>query len=261
MEESKKKILWVISVLLILMSISFLSEVVIPSLLLLAVGIVLLPPVNKKIKEKIQDEQKIEDYKNARNIIAITLSLLFFVSVGSTEDNNQKNNIGSEPVQNSIEQQIKATDTPNAKETKETKKETETKKTTKTNGKYTGEKVKGKKHGYGTYKWNDGSVYKGNFKDDKIHGKGVLTIPKKGKYSGNFSKGKKNGYGTYTFSNGDVYIGNWKNDKMSGYGTYKFKNGEKYVGNFSNNKFNGKGTYTKNGKKYSGTWEDNQYIK
>lgn len=148
MEESKKKILWVISVLLILMSISFLSEVVIPSLLLLAVGIVLLPPVNKKIKEKIQDEQKIEDYKNARNIIAITLSLLFFVSVGSTEDNNQKNNtIESEPVQNSIEQQIKATDTPNAQETKDSKKETETKKITKKNGKYTGEKVKGKKTG------------------------------------------------------------------------------------------------------------------
>lgn len=38
-------------------------------------------------------------------------------------------------------------------------------------------------------------------------------------------------------------------------------NGDTYVGDFEDNKFNGQGTYTKDGKKYTGTWKNNEYQK
>ena len=105
------------------------------------------------------------------------------------------------------------------------------------NGKYTGERVNGKRSGTGTYTWNDGSVYEGEFANDQINGEGKLTIPGKGTYDGEFVNGKKSGTGTYEFVNGDKYVGNWSNDVMSGYGTYTFSNGDKYVGQFSDNIF------------------------
>lgn len=129
------------------------------------------------------------------------------------------------------------------------------------NGKFTGERINGKKEGEGTYIWNDGSVYQGNFSNDLMNGEGLLTIPGKGSYEGNFVNSKKSGKGTYKFANGDTYTGSWDNDAMSGYGTYTFSNGDKYVGQFVNNQFHGKGTYTSDGNKFTGTWINNQYQK
>lgn len=130
-----------------------------------------------------------------------------------------------------------------------------------TNGKYTGNRLNGKNTGNGTYVWNNGDIYEGEFENDLMHGTGKLSIVGKGTYEGKFVKGKKSGIGTYTFVNGDVYIGEWLDDKMNGEGTYTFANGDKYSGNFSNNMFNGYGTYTKNGQSYSGTWKNNSYNK
>ena len=130
-----------------------------------------------------------------------------------------------------------------------------------TNGRFTGERINGKKEGNGTYVWNDGSIYKGEFSNDLMNGKGLLTIPGKGSYEGNFINGKKSGTGTYKFTNGDTYSGSWDNDTMSGHGTYIFSNGDKYVGQFVNNQFHGTGTYTSNGNKFTGTWINNKYQK
>lgn len=127
-------------------------------------------------------------------------------------------------------------------------------------GTFTGTRVDGKKTGIGTYKWNDGTIYEGNFENDNINGTGKLTTVDNGIYEGEFKDGQKSGTGTYTFANGDIYTGSWENDQMSGEGTYTFQNGDKYVGNFSNNKFNGTGTYTTGGNSYKGTWKDNEYI-
>jgi hypothetical protein len=46
-------------------------------------------------------------------------------------------------------------------------------------------------HGYGTYTWAHGDVYRGYFKNDK-----------------------RDGQGTYTFSNGIKKTGLWKNDEF-----------------------------------------------
>ena len=130
-----------------------------------------------------------------------------------------------------------------------------------TNGKYTGNRVDGKKIGEGTYEWNNGDKYEGEFKDDLMHGKGKLTIVGKGTYEGEFVRGKKSGEGTFKFINGDRYIGEWVDDKMQGSGQYTFANGDYYKGTFANNQFNGSGTYTKDGKSYAGTWKNNEYNK
>ena len=88
-----------------------------------------------------------------------------------------------------------------------------------------------------------------------------MTIPTLGEYQGDFVNGKKSGKGKYTFANGDIYDGEWVEDKMSGQGIYTFANGDKYEGEFVDNKFSGTGTYTKDGKQYTGTWKNNEYIK
>lgn len=49
----------------------------------------------------------------------------------------------------------------------------------------------------GTYKWTDGKSYTGEWKDNSLHGFGVLIKPGK-KYQGYFANDKKNGLGIYT---------------------------------------------------------------
>lgn len=41
-------------------------------------------------------------------------------------------------------------------------------------------------HGDGTYTWNDGRVYNGEWSDDKMHGKGIFTWPDGRIYDGFF---------------------------------------------------------------------------
>lgn len=252
MEKVKKVILWVIGMFFIITFLVYVNQIIVPSMLILIAGIILLPPINEKIKNKLEDEEKVNKYKIIRNIMVIVFILIFGVNVPTqnkveNQTNNQNNsysinNVGDTINQTEIDKSVALT-------------------ITETNGKYTGERVDGKKEGTGKYEWNDGTIYEGEFSNDKINGQGKLTIPQKGTYEGTFVNGKRSGQGTYTFTNGDIYQGNWTDDKMSGQGTYTFNNGDTYVGEFSNNKFNGQGTYKKGSNKYTGTWSDNEYKK
>ena len=58
------------------------------------------------------------------------------------------------------------------------------------NGYYKGYWENGKKHGFGLYKWNDGSSYMGNWKEDKIT-EGVMTYSNGRKWQGTFENGKQ----------------------------------------------------------------------
>ena len=86
------------------------------------------------------------------------------------------------------------------------------------------------------YIWENGSSYKGEWKDGKKHGQGKFTYGKgKGKgdeYVGEFKSGYRNGQGKYFWSNGDKYEGEFKDDKPNGQGTYTWSDGRKYVGEF-----------------------------
>lgn len=61
--------------------------------------------------------------------------------------------------------------------------------------------------GYGTYVYSDGTSYNGEWKDNKHHGKGILS-----------------------FANGTHYEGEWQNHAMHGNGQYVDHLGRKWNG-------------------------------
>jgi hypothetical protein len=138
---------------------------------------------------------------------------------------------------------------------------------------------------YGISILSNGDKYKGEWKDNKVHGHGAWNYGYGNKYVGQFKDNKRNGQGTYTYSNGDKYEGKWKDNKAHGQGTYTFGkrddnlgklkygkfNGEenftyvtreKYQGQFKDVKKHGQFTFTKaNGDKYLLEYKDNKVVK
>ena len=86
---------------------------------------------------------------------------------------------------------------------------------------------------YGSFTWENGDKYLGEWKNSDFHGKGTFTFKdnRKGKneeykYVGDFKKNQSHGRGTFIFSNGDEYEGEYKNGLEDGYGIIKYKNGK-----------------------------------
>ena len=112
----------------------------------------------------------------------------------------------------------------------------------------------------GSFIFNDGNKYVGEFKDSKIHGQGTEIFADGGKYVGEFRDNNYHGQGTFTYASGNKYVGELRNNKRNGQGTYTFANGNKYVGEFKDDKFNGQGTYTfADGTVKEGIWKDWQF--
>jgi len=122
--------------------------------------------------------------------------------------------------------------------------------------KYEGDSVDGNFEGKGTYYYEGGNCYEGEWKRGLKHGKGKLYYnyeSYKIQYEGNFSKGNFEGKGIYYWKDGSYYIGDFVNGSKHGYGTYYVKGGKiKYEGGFANDKFEGNGIYYCN--------NDNYYI-
>lgn len=125
-------------------------------------------------------------------------------------------------------------------------------------GWYTGQWDNGKKAGAGTGKiiYENGSVYEGEFMDGKCHGTGKVIYESGSVYEGEFQNGKLQGQGTYTNVNGSVYTGYWNDGERTGKGTGKeiYDNGY-YEGEFYNGQRHGQGTYVwTSGSQYTGQW-------
>ena len=107
------------------------------------------------------------------------------------------------------------------------------------------------------------SMYQGEFKDGKEHGKGTITWwPTGDSYDGEWNKGERCGTGLYTWYNGDKYKGQFKNGKQHGKGKRTWDTEEEavwgawdteastrkvsssYDGEWSDGLFEGKGVYT-----------------
>lgn len=65
-------------------------------------------------------------------------------------------------------------------------------------------------NGVGIYKWKDGRVYKGSYKDDKKENFGVYIKSDGKKYEGEWLNGSQNGVGRYKKNEGIVKVGRWK---------------------------------------------------
>ena len=122
---------------------------------------------------------------------------------------------------------------------------------------YVGQWKDGVMNGQGTYKFPSGDVYVGQYKDGVINGIGTYKWPNGTEYTGQWKGGKMNGKGTIKWSSGTEYTGQFKDDLTNGQGTYTYPNGAQHTGTYKNNMMDGEGTYTnKNGVKSSGTWVD-----
>lgn len=82
-------------------------------------------------------------------------------------------------------------------------------------GKYEGEwsLAKNLRHGKGTQVWHDGSIYEGQWRNDKAHGFGRLIHADGDVYEGQWVEDKAHGQGVYTHTDGAQYSGDWKDDK------------------------------------------------
>jgi hypothetical protein len=111
-------------------------------------------------------------------------------------------------------------------------------------------------NGQGTYIWDNGDKYVGEWKNNKMNGQGTFTWASGDMYTGKYKDDKMNGNGTYTWDNGDKYVGEFKNDIQEGQGTLIWSNGNKYVGEFKNGFKNGRCVYSKtNGVIWNGEWK------
>lgn len=72
---------------------------------------------------------------------------------------------------------------------------------------------------------------------------GTFRFENGDEYKGQWKKGKQEGYGVYEFINGDTYKGAWKDGVMEGRGTYTYANGDKYIGMWKEGKMNGRGHF------------------
>ena len=142
------------------------------------------------------------------------------------------------------------------------------------------------KHGFGLeINKEEGTIYKGNFRMDRHHGKGKLVYELTGdSYAGDWVDGNIEGEGKFTFSNGDIYAGqfrdnamtqgvmskangdeyagDFKDDMYTGYSLYNYANGDSYCGDFERGKRHGDGVLKikSTGANYAGRFEEGELI-
>lgn len=111
-------------------------------------------------------------------------------------------------------------------------------------------------HGYGTLTYNNGDVYKGEWKDGKENGHGSFVCDKY-TYDGEWKNGNENGYGVENYFGLGIYEGNWADGDECGHGIMKYTDGDIYDGEWANGYENGHGIMKYiDGDIYDGEWAD-----
>lgn len=124
---------------------------------------------------------------------------------------------------------------------------------------YEGEVKNGKPHGKGKYTSTKGWVYEGEFANGAITGHGVIKFASGGTYDGEFVDQKRNGHGIEKFPDGSIYDGEWKDDKRNGHGKYVLTDGMYYDGEWVNDVKQGRGKFTEKAGEYTLIYEG-EYI-
>jgi len=128
----------------------------------------------------------------------------------------------------------------------------------------------------------NGTIYKGNFKNNKFHGMGFLSSEtcryrgnfKNGKfhgmgflssetcrYQGTFKNGKRHGIGKIIYHSGDICHSSHKNGVLHGLQTHKYINGHIYYINYINGQKHGACTLLSTDSKLIYIYEHGQLIK
>ncbi|XP_072309602.1 MORN repeat-containing protein 2 [Eucyclogobius newberryi] len=89
--------------------------------------------------------------------------------------------------------------------------------------------------GAGKHISSGGVVYVGEWREDKMNGKGTLQLPSGARYEGEFKDGELHGEGKYTFPGGSYYTGHFNQNKMEGQGSFTDSSGRVWTGEFHGN--------------------------
>jgi hypothetical protein len=140
------------------------------------------------------------------------------------------------------------------------------------------------REGKGTYHFNGGARYDGDWKRGKMSGWGKLTFGDGSlAYEGEWIEDKFHGYGTLCNGEavtpaqcGDIderdlakplekawikYEGGFKQEKKNGFGVILFGDGSRFEGNFNDDMIDGNGKYvSKDGKNVYGVWSQGKLI-
>lgn len=81
------------------------------------------------------------------------------------------------------------------------------------------------RHGYGHALWEDGSVYDGEWRDDRPHGRGWYVWPGGVRYDGTWKGGEMHGRGAITYTDGHTYAGRWERGVFDGAGVHTLPDG------------------------------------
>jgi len=134
----------------------------------------------------------------------------------------------------------------------------------KNGGKYQGDVLAGRPHGYGHYWMPRGGTmwlqYEGNWQQGMRQGHGTLYYWTNEVYHGEFVANKRHGNGRMEYKCGDVYEGAFQRDRKHGMGSQYFANGDCFTGFFCQDKREGLGTmyWLSKAKKYDGEWSQNR---
>ena len=131
----------------------------------------------------------------------------------------------------------------------------------------------GKLHGYGVCHYSDGTIsegyfvddlkegygvrigllsYRGDYKNDKFYGKGILSFNNELDYVGDIQEDILfHGVGMLEYHNeGAYYVGQLSNGKREGFGKLIYRNGDFYEGEWKDGIFHGEGSFTYPSKGY-----------
>lgn len=87
---------------------------------------------------------------------------------------------------------------------------------------YRGEWKNDKRHGRGHHTYPDKRIYDGEWENDKRHGQGALFAPDGSLiYDGGWREGRPHGLGVLERRDGSVYVGQWVDGEREGYGVYR----------------------------------------
>lgn len=115
----------------------------------------------------------------------------------------------------------------------------------------------------GTMTGPNGYFYNGEWRDGKMHGKGLLKFLlgdklEKATYEGQFENNQKSGFGKLITREGNTYEGQFKNDKKNGKGIFIYADGSILKANWVNDLIEGDGELIKiNGSITRGKWQNN----